>query len=556
MLEILDENYYDQIIDNVLVPLYDMGNNITYINDRHSLLHILVNQPNPCDLGINPYHRFPSLFTLESTESLEKSNIRSVQRNPNFALYGQGVVVGVIDTGIDYTHPAFRNTDGSTRILSIWDQTIQSGAVPEGFTFGTEYGREQINLALQSTEPLSIVPTVDTNGHGTAIASILAGTQDTTNDFSGVVPEADMVVIKLKEAKQNLKQIFCVPVDAICYQESDIMLGVRYALSVALKLNKPLAICIALGSSQGGHDGRGALSSYIGYLSQLPRTGVAVGGGNEGNTRRHYYGIMTTDIQYKEFELNVDGKDTMFSMEIWVDTPGRFAISITAPTGETTQLIYPKLGVCNEYTFIFTETRIWVNNILFEEESGDPLILIRFRNIMQGIWHFRVLSIDKENTSFNVWLPSENLISRDTYLLEPDPNITITSPGNGVFQLTVAAYNQNNNSIMQESSRGYNRLGEIQPNVAAPGYQLTCAVPGNGYGALTGTGGAAAHTAGVIAMILEWAVTRGNYGTITGNNINHLIIRGAYREVDLIYPNNVWGYGKVNVSGIFERLTV
>ena len=555
-MEILDEKYYDQIIDNVIVPYYDMGNNITYLNGRHSLLHISATQPNPCDLGMNPYHRFPSIYTLESTASLEKSNVSKIQRNPNFGLYGQGVGVGVIDTGIDYQHPAFRGSDGATRILSIWDQTIQEGEVPEAFTFGSEYDRQQINQALQSSNPLSIVPTTDTIGHGTAIASILAGSQNVENSFSGVVPEAELVVVKLKEAKQNLKNIFFIPEDATCFQESDIMLGVRYVHSMAMKLNRPIAICIALGSSQGGHDGRGALSSYLIYLTQLSRTGVAVAAGNEGNRRRHYYGSITEAIQYKEFELHVDSKDTKFSMEVWVDTPGRFAIAITAPTGETTQLIYPKIEVCNEYHFVFTNTTIWVNNILFEEETGDPLILVRFRDAMQGVWRFRLLSIDKENVSFNVWLPSEDLISNDTYFLEPDPNITITSPGNGVFQLTVTAYNHNNDSILMESSRGYNRFGAIKPNIAAPGYNLTCAVPDNQYGALTGTGAAAAHATGIIAMILEWAVTRGNYVSITGNNINNLIIRGAYRDVDYIYPNNVWGYGRIDVSGIFERLSV
>lgn len=554
-LEILDENYYDQIIDNVLIPFYE-SNNITFLNDRHSLLNILVTNPDPCDLGTNPYHRFPSIYTLESTASLEKSNITKIQRNPNFALYGKGVLVGVIDTGINYQHPSFRNSDGSTRIVSIWDQTIQGGEVPETFTFGSEYDREQINLALQSTEPLSIVPTTDTNGHGTAIASILAGSQDPDNSFSGVVPEAELVVVKLKEAKQNLRYIFCIPEDATCFQETDIMLGVRYILSTAQKLNRPIAICIALGSNQGGHDGSGALSSYLNYLSQLSRTGVAVAAGNEGNRRRHYYGSITQVTQREEFELQVDSKDTMFSMEVWVNAPGRLAISITAPTGETTQLIYPKIGVCSKYDFIFTGTTIWVNNILFEEETGDPVILVRFKNAMPGIWHFRLMSIDRENVTFNVWLPADNLISNDTYFLEPDPNITITSPGNGVFQLTVTAYNQENNSILLESSRGYNRLGIVKPDIAAPGYNLDCAILNNGYGALTGTGAATAHTTGIVAMILEWAVVRGNYVTITGNNISSLIVRGAQRDVDFIYPNNIWGYGRVDVSGIFERLSV
>ncbi|WP_310603302.1 S8 family peptidase [Anaerosporobacter sp.] len=555
MQEILSENYYDQIIDNGIVPFYDVGTNITFLNERHSLLNIPVIQPDLCDVGINPYHRFPSIYTTQSTTSLEKSNISEVQRNPYLALYGQGILVGVIDTGVDYLHPTFCYADNSSKIMSIWDQSIQGESIPEGFTFGTEFTREEINVALQSPNPLEIVPSIDEDGHGTAMASIIVGNQDLGNSFSGVVPEAELVVVKLKQAKQNLRKLFCIPEEAMAFEESDIMLGVRYVLSVAQRCGKPVAICMGLGSSQGGHDGRGALSSYLNYIAQLSRAGVAVSAGNEGNRRRHYYGSVTEAIQYKDFELLIDSRDSEFALEIWADTPSRLAIVITAPTGETTQLIYPKIGICNRYDFVFNQTRVWVNNIIFEEETGDPLILVRFQNPMQGIWRFRVQSIERESASFHAWLPSEYLISRGTYFLESDPNTTITSPGNGIHSLTVTAYNQETDSILIGSSRGYSRIGGIKPDIAAPGYQLTCALPNGKYGSLTGTGAAAAHTAGVIAIILEWAVPRENYPSITGNNINHLIIRGAQRDKDYVYPNNIWGYGKINVSGVFERLS-
>lgn len=159
--------------------------------------------------------------------SIEKSGIGEVQRNPYLALYGTGILMGIIDTGIDYLHPAFRHNDSTSRIFSIWDQTIQSGTPPEGFNFGSEYTNDHINLALKSKDPLSIVPTQDTNGHGTAIASIAAGSPSQQNSFQGVVTESQLVVIKLKEAKRNIRQITFVPDDIVCYQETDIILALR-----------------------------------------------------------------------------------------------------------------------------------------------------------------------------------------------------------------------------------------------------------------------------------------------------------------------------------------
>ncbi len=175
MEKVLDNDYYDLMINNVSIPMYDTGDNITMLNFRHSLVHILKTNSDPCNLGVYPYHSFPTLYAPTSTISIEKSGIGTVQRNPFLGLFGQGIIVGVIDTGIDYQHQAFLYNDDTTRILSIWDQSIQNGPIPEGFTFGTEYRKEIINLALKSDNPLSIVPSVDTNGHGTSIASVIAG---------------------------------------------------------------------------------------------------------------------------------------------------------------------------------------------------------------------------------------------------------------------------------------------------------------------------------------------------------------------------------------------
>lgn len=554
MKKILDENYYDLIVTN---PVSSPANNdnVTYLNNRHSLLHIPTTDLSVCDTVKYPINTFPELYDITSTVSLEQSGVGTVQRNPALGLFGNGVIVVVIDTGIDYLHPAFRNTDGTTRILSIWDQTQQDGTPPETFTFGTEYNRDTINAALNSDTPLSIVPTTDPNGHGTAIASIIAGTPNLTAAFSGVVPQSDLVIVKLKEAKQNLKKFYFVPENILCYQESDLMLGFRYSLTISAKYNRPVVTCIALGTNQGGHDGRGALSGYLNDLALQPGIGISVSAGNEGNSQRHYFNSTPTAPFYNDFELRIGENDKMFSMEIWSYSLGRISVDVSSPNRESTQQIYPSINDCRTFNFVFTPTILYVNNYVFEEETGDQLIFLRFQNTTPGIWRIRIRGIENEPLSFHAWLPSGNFISNQTFFNNSSPDTTITSPGNGTRQLTVTAYNQLNNSILGESSRGYTRIGGIKPNLAAPGYQITCAVVGGGYGNITGTGAAAAHAAGIIAMVFEWAIVKDHYKTINGYDVNQLMMRGASRSRTYTYPNNIWGYGQVDVNNLFQQLT-
>lgn len=555
MEKIMDNRYYDFIINNALIPTYNTGDNITPLTDVNSLVHILREQMDACDLGRSPYHMFPALFTLESTLSYDTPDLFTTEASSNVTTSGRGVIVGVVDTGVDYRHSAFMHNDNTTRIISIWDQTLVDSVPPRGFTFGAEYTKELINFALISDDPLSLVPTVDTIGHGTAIASIIAGRRDDTYNFSGVSPEADLIVVKLKEAKDNLKEIFFVPENALCYQESDIMLGIRYMVGVANRLNRPIVICLALGSSQGGHDGRGPSGVYLDYLVQLPKTGVVISAGNEGNNQRHYFNNTVTAPFYHNFQLVVGRNDREFMVEIWPYILSNLYIEITTPTFETSQIINASVESCQRITFQTISGEVWVNNILFEEETGDQLILVRFRNIPPGTWYFRVGSNRGEPFSFHCWLPSGNLISNETYFLNANPDTTITADGDSSHPLTVTAYNQQNGEILLESGRGYTRLGLVKPDVGAPGYRIPCAIPEGRYGTITGTGAAAAHTTGVAATVMEWAYSLGNYTAVTGNQVNRLIIREADREENQTYPNNIWGYGKLDPINIFKRLS-
>lgn len=552
MQKILDENYYDFIIDNSMIPRYSTGDNITLLNDAHSLLHISRSVMGVCDIGRTPYYAFPSVYTLASSASDENSPSKTVEYNTNYNLLGQCTLVGIVDTGIDYQHPAFRNADGSTRIVSLWDQTDQSGVSPKDFTFGTEYSKQQINAALLSNNTLSLVPTVDTIGHGTAIASIISGSIDTKNSFSGIVPYSELVVVKLKEAKKNLRNVFLIPEDELCFQESDVILGIRYLVEEAKKMERPLVICIALGTSQGIHDGQGIMSQYLANLLLLSGVNVSIAAGDEGNRGRHYFESIDSAPYSTEFQLNIGTEDKKLSMEIWPNIPGRPAIQIISPDRMITYKIEPSFNECIK--FAFGQGLVWVNNIVFEEETGLQLILIRFDQAEPGLWTFRLDSTENQPFYFNSWLPSGNLISDYTYFINASPDTTITNPGNSINTLTTSAYNQIDGTILDQSGRGYTSNGMVKPDIAAPGYQIPCALPQNRYGTMSGTGAAAAQAAGGIAMVMEWTLCKGNFTTLTGKQINRMIARGAKRSSSYLYPNNVWGYGQLDIDGLISRL--
>ncbi|PPK81226.1 subtilase family protein [Lacrimispora xylanisolvens] len=552
MQKILDENYYDFIIDNSMIPRYSTGDNITLLNDAHSLLHVSRSVMDVCDIGRTPYYAFPSVYTLASSASDENSPNKTVEQNTNYNLLGQCTLVGIVDTGIDYQHPAFRNADGSTRIVSLWDQTDQSGASPKDFTFGTEYTKQQINAALLSNNTMSLVPTVDTIGHGTAIASIISGSIDTKNSFRGIVPYSELVVVKLKEAKKNLRNVFLIPEDELCFQESDVILGIRYLVEEAKKMERPLVICIAMGTSQGIHDGQGVMSQYLANLLLLSGVNVSIAAGDEGNRGRHYFGSIDSAPYSTEFQLNISNEDKKLSMEIWPSIPGRPAIQIISPDRLITYKIEPSFNECIK--FAFDQGLVWVNNIIFEEETGQQLILIRFDQAEPGLWTFRLDSTEIQPFYFNSWLPSGNLISDDTYFINASSDTTIINPGNSINTLTTSAYNQLDGTILVQSSRGYTSNGMVKPDIAAPGYQIPCALPQNRYGTMSGTGAAAAQAAGGIAMVMEWTLCKGNFTSLTGKQINRMIARGAKRSSSYLYPNNVWGYGQLDINGLITRL--
>ncbi|MBP1756449.1 MAG: hypothetical protein H6Q59_2847 [Firmicutes bacterium] len=554
---ITSQDYADLLIaysgDQNVLNQFQNGT-IQIINFFDAVVHVPISQVTVNTVVSLGYSVMPSLYGLISQASLEASGILRIRNIPNFNLRGKGVLIGIIDSGIDYLNPIFQREDKTTKIAAIWDQTISSDNYPEGTFYGTEYTREQINEALQSTTPLEVVPTTDEIGHGTMVAGISAGNEVPDSAFYGVAPDAELVVVKLKQAKTYLRQFFFVPENVPCYQENDILFAIDYVMKTAIKLNRPMAICLALGTSQGAHDGRGTLSSYLSLQAENIGFSIIVAAGNEGNARRHYYGTINADTGKDTVELFVGENEPGFSMEIWGNSPGLYSIDIQTPSGEYVPQIIPRLDENRDISFIFEQTEIFVDYQIIESQSGDQLILVRFRNPSTGIWRFTVYGRGSLATGFHIWLPMEGFISDNTYFVRSDPYTTILSLGNARAPITVTAYNNEDDSLYLNASRGFTRTGDIKPEIAAPGVNILAPAPGQSFVSVSGTSASAAHTTGVAAMLLEWAIVRGNQPNINTLDMKIFMIRGARRELDIRYPNRDWGYGILDVYNIFDSL--
>lgn len=552
---IMSEDFADIIIKyNEDMEMITRLGDISYliINRQFAVAYIPVSRFTDRAILEFNYAAIPNIFGLTSEASLDASEITTLRNIPALDLRGEGTLVGFIDTGIDYTNPIFRNADGTTRIAAIWDQTIDSENYPENLFYGTEYTREQINEALNSDNPLEVVPSMDENGHGTMLAGIAAGVETPANDFYGIASRAEIVVVKLKQAKSALKNFMRLPEDAIAFQENDIMTGVEYIIQVARRLGKPIAICIGLGSSFGSHDGRDYLSNFLTIQGTGIGNAIIVAAGNEGNARRHYAGIVDPAAGYDTVELNVGENEGNFSMELWGAGIGVFSIDILSPSGEFIPRIVGGLQGSREISFLFERTTLKVDYQLNELQSGSPVILVRFTNPDAGIWRFRVYARVDIPAPFNVWLPMGNFISRNTYFVRPDANITVVQPGNAFGPICVTAYNPVNQSLYLEASRGYTRMGLVVPDFAAPGVGVVGPTLSQGFQPYSGTSVAAAHTTGIAAMLLEWGLLENNLPRINTSTIKLLLIRGARRLIRETYPNPEWGYGMIDVYNTFQ----
>ncbi|SFR69745.1 S8 family peptidase [Anaeromicropila populeti] len=530
------------------------GKEIQYINEAFAVVHMPVSQLSMDMVSKYGYAAIPKLYGLTSERDVEASGINRLRNIPSLNMFGNGVLVGIVDTGIDYTNPVFIKADGSTKILSIWDQEMETGVVSDELPFGTEYDAEQINQALASEDSFQSVPSKDENGHGTMMAAVAAGNANIKQDFRGVAPEADLVIVKLRRAKEYLRRFYGVPSKVDCFQENHIMWGIQYCINQAVELRRPIVICIGCGTSQGSHDGRSYLATMMSILGDVPNIILVTSMGNEGISNRHYYNTIQANQEYQLVELQVGEEDKEFTMELWGNAPGIYSVDITSPSGEYIPKTLSYLRESREIKFVFESTIIYVDSLMAESRTGEQLILLRFFQMTPGKWIFKVYSEIDLSSGFHIWLPMGNMISDNTYFSSPDVYTTVLSPGSATIPITITAYNTTDNSLYIKASRGYTKNNIVKPDLAAPGVNYIAPNQNQEFVSYSGTGVAAAHTAGIIALILEWSAVKGNQPYLDSLDIKNYLIRGAKRVPYLSYPNKDWGYGIIDVYNSFDIL--
>ena len=540
---------------------------IDFVNSTLAVVYVPLSTVTPSTYTSYTYSAVPKLYSLLDVTSMDAAGITPAGELPVLNNQGAGVIVGFVDTGINYTDSLFRNVDGSTRIIGIWDQTnnsdnsnnIENETVKPFSAFsalyGTQYTAEEINLALNSDNPASIVPTRDENGHGTFLASIAAGNRDERAGFSGAAPQASIAMVKLKPAKQYLRDFYLIQDGAEAYQENDIMMGVSYLYFLARKYSMPLVVCIPLGTNIGCHMGMSRLGQYLNQVSLSNGSAVITAAGNETGARHHFRAVMDASTDEVTAELRVGEREAGFSMELWAENMGVYTVGFISPTGEVAREISVPLRGENTVSFLLEQTQITVYTQIADVSAGSQFIFMRFETPMSGIWRILIRNSLDIRETFHLWLPVRGFITDETYFLRPDPDTIITDPGNARYPITVTAYDHTKNSIYIHASRGYSLSGRIKPDLAAPGVNiLGASVSGRRLTRMSGTSVSAAHLAGAAAILLNWGVLNANYPYLNTPVLKSIFVRGAQRNPALTYPNREFGYGTLDLYEAFLHL--
>lgn len=465
-------------------------------------------------------------------------------------LTGEGVVVAVIDSGIDYTLAHFRKADGSTRILALWDQgqnPSEEFPPPQGFAGGRLYTEEDINAALQNENgvPLS----VDDTGHGTAVAGLAAASR--VENYQGAAPESMLLVVKLWN---NDRESFP--------RTTELMRALTFVVKYAADRNLPIAINLSFGNSYGSHNGASILERFIDNVSEIGRSVICVGTGNEGASGGHFSGSIRTR-QPLEAEFAVASYEVTLNLQLWKNYVDRYRIEIVAPLGETYVL---QDGVVGRAEVVLGNTKLLIYVGEPKPYTTDQEIYIDFLPLRDyvdsGIWVIRLIPVDIKNGFVYMYLPSEAARSNGTRFLSSTPQVTLTIPSTASRAIAVGAYNSVYNAYADFSGRGYARqaqnigereIGSVRPTISAPGVSLQAVTPGGTYQYVSGTSFATPVVTGSAALLMEWGIVRGQDIFLYGEKLKANLIRGAKRfDVPMEWPNEMYGWGALCVSNSLE----
>lgn len=500
------------------------------------IAYVQVDEANSETIQKYGYSAIPNVYGLMSEEALEASGVLRIRRQPYLDLYGQGVLIGFVDTGIDYTHEAFISADGSSRILAIWDQTVEEGEGTERFPYGSVYRQGQINEALLSENPQQIVPSRDEDLHGTFLAGVACGNENRSQQFSGVAPLSQILMVKCKQAKQSYRNYYGIPSEVTAFQENDIMAGIAFLFAEAQRVQKPIIICLGIGTNMGNHNSSTNLGQYLSRYLSIPGIGIVVCAGNEGNARHHHRITKRED----NIDINVEGQLFGFMAQLWWRTPGELSFDVISPSGEVYGNIKAISGARQQYRFEPEGTTLEIYFGVSLELTREQVVVFRFSSVKQGVWRVRT-RFEYDNPNFSMWLPIRQFLEEEVVFLEADPNQTITNPGNAYNVITVSAYDVRNDGLYLQASRGFTPDGNVKPVVVAPGVEVLGTYPRGRYGTMSGSSVSAAFAAGIAALFMQ----QEGMETTSSNTLREIFIRGAQKRGEP-YPNEEWGFGIVD----------
>ena len=512
--------------------------------------------------------RIEQLAALPEVEYIEKpkrlffqvingrrvSCINLVQ-DSRFSLFGTGILVGIIDSGIDYGNMDFRNPDGTTRIRALWDQSAAADEQmqrrpPEGYVLGVEYSQEQINMALRAStdmERLQMVSATDLSGHGTAVAGIAAGNGA---QYAGVAPQSELLVVKLANPRPD-----GFP------RTTELIQAVDYMVRKAAELGMPLALNISFGNTYGSHDGTSLLERYMDGAADYGRTCICVGMGNEARSAGHTSGILQSGEE-TQIELVIQEFQTSMNIQIWKSYTDQVQISLYTPSG---MQIGPFQEILGPQRFSVGGTEILLYYGEPSPYSTNQEIFIdmipRGSYIDAGIWRIGLSAERVVSGRYDLWLPSENVLNPGTGFRYPTPVSTLTIPSSASRVISVGAYDARTFAYADFSGRGPlagmavggdGRAGmEVwggKPDLASPGVGVITTSVGGGYAAVTGTSFATPFVTGAAALLMEWGIVRGNDPYLYGEKVKAYLRRGARPLPGFaVYPNNQVGYGALCV---------
>ncbi|MBI6035182.1 S8 family peptidase [Clostridium perfringens] len=496
-------------------------------------------------------------YVLQEVSPQETDNISTIVNNPYLGLDGSGVIVGIVDTGIDYLNKEFMREDDTSRILTIWDQ--KSTKKPNDSVYvGSIFNNEDINNAIKSKadggDPYDIVDSRDEIGHGTKLASII-GARGYNRNIKGIAPNCDFAIVKLLTSLSYEKAfrengIEDVPV----YNEAEIIAGIEYLKNYAFNLKRPLVICLAIGCTEASHDGRGLFSRYLTTIGSIRGVAVVAGVGNEGSAQGHASGVIELENSVEKVELSIPREIKNFNLAFWIQRPNIVSLNIKSPSGEESSFIDAKISLERSFKFILTDTSVNINYYVPDTFTGNELIYIDFKDIKPGIWTFELRGDYITNGRYDVWLAPSSLLPENTKFLSPNPLNTLMVPSTARYIISVAYYNSQTQSLLAESGKGFNINGWINPDITTAGKDILTMFPGDRVGRMSGSSPATAIIVGVCALLFQWGIINGNDRTMNSSKLRSYLIYGATRIPGQTYPNEYTGYGYLDLYEIFKNI--